>query len=430
MPKQHRIFGFAAARWRSRRTQLAKALDVISLGFCVFDARGRLRICNAPYLAMYGLSPGLVRPGCDLDTLLRHRAAAGTYDLDPDQYRAAVAAMIAQGTPAISEIKLSDGRIIKMSQHPMPEGGWVSVHQDVSEQRLIDEQRFAALEGEKRRNWLEEFAASFRCQAETSLHTVAEHAAATRRVAKELLTHSGETMFSAGTALEKSHKVMSAVTTVSSAASELATSIGEIAHQLGRTAEAVHTAVEDAEQTGIEIDHLADAGQKIGDVVTLINHIAGQTNLLALNATIEAARAGAAGRGFAVVASEVKSLSVQTAKATEDISRQINSLRESAEVAVQAIERITTRIKEIDHFASEAASALQQQDIATTEISRNAHESEEGLNAVVGMLTTVTDDALKTSASAKSVLSASNAVEVTSTTLHDEVEEFLRRTIT
>jgi len=234
-------------------------------------------------------------------------------------------------------------------------------------------------------------------------------------------------MFSAGTALEKSHKVLAAVTTVSSAARELVPSIAEINRQLARTAEAVRQAVGEAEQTNVQIGDLANVGQKIGDVVKLIHHIASRTNLLALNATIEAARAGAAGKGFAVVASEVKTLSVQTAKATEDISREIDAVRKSADAAVRAIERIARRIQEIDQFASAAASSLQQQDAATSEISKNASDSEDGVNAVVAMLTAVTGDALKTSSSAKSVLSASNAVEMTSATLREDVEAFLRK---
>ena len=96
--------------------------------------------------------------------------------------------------------------------------------------------------------------------------------------------------------------------------------LGQISEQLVRTTQVVRASVSEAETTNTQIAGLAAAAQKIGDVVKLISDIAGQTNLLALNATIEAARAGDAGRGFAVVASEVKSLAVQTAKATEDIA--------------------------------------------------------------------------------------------------------------
>ena len=419
--------GFLNRRPGERRRQLAAALDAIPVGFCALDDRRRLRACNAAYLAMYRLPATAVRDGCDLDALIEHLAGAGTLDRDPAKRRAALAAMSAEAAPSGGELFLADGRIIKTVHYPVAQGGFVSVHQDISEQRKANQRPLATDESEQRKHWLAEFIASFRTQAQASLETVAENAATTRLVAKELLNHSGETMFSAGTALEKSHKVLAAVTTMSSAARELVPSIGEINNQLARTTDAVRQAVEEAERTNVQIGDLAEAGQKIGDVVKLIQHIASQTNLLALNATIEAARAGTAGKGFGVVASEVKMLSVQTAKATEDISRRIDSVRKSADAAARAIEDMTARIREIDHFASAAASSLQQQDSATSEIFRNASDSEDGVNAVVNMLTAVTNDALKTSSSAKSVLAASNAVQATSAALRDEVEEFLRK---
>jgi hypothetical protein len=407
--------------------RLAAALDVIPQGFCVFDDHERLLVCNRPYVAMYGLSPEIARPGCDLATLLTHRAERGTFDRDPAEYRAALMAEMREGKSTLREAMLPDGRIIETASHPMPDGGWVAIHEDVSERRKADAQRHAMAEREQRRIWLEAAIAALRGDAGASLETVSANAAEMKSVAKALLTHSGETMFSAGVALEKSHKVLAAVTTAASVARELVPSIAEISHQLVQTAEAVRQAVGEAEQTNVEIGELADAGQKIGDIIRLIQHIASQTNLLALNATIEAARAGAAGKGFAVVASEVKSLSVQTAKATEDVSRQIEAVQKSAELAVHAIERMAKRMKEIDLFASRAAASVQQQDSATSEICKNVSDTEEGVNAVVRMLTGVTNDALKTSSSAKGVLTASNTVAVTAAKLREDVETFLHK---
>ena len=122
--------------------------------------------------------------------------------------------------------------------------------------------------------------------------------------------------------------------------------------------------------TNDQIGALANAAQKIGDVVKLIQDIAGQTNLLALNATIEAARAGETGRGFAVVASEVKSLAVQTAKATEEIASQIAGVQTSTWTAVYAIGRIADRMQEINTHTAAVAAAVQQQNAATGEIPR------------------------------------------------------------
>ena len=132
-------------------------------------------------------------------------------------------------------------------------------------------------------------------------------------------------------------------------------SIAEINRQVVSAAEIVRAATAEAQSTNETIGGLAQAAQKIDDVVKLIQSVAGQTNLLALNATIEAARAGAAGKGFAVVAAEVKALAVQTAKATEDIAAQIAAVQSSTQSAVRAIGSITGRMEEIRQFTAAIA---------------------------------------------------------------------------
>src|SRR6202163_2120226 len=138
--------------------------------------------------------------------------------------------------------------------------------------------------------------------------------------------------------------------TEAGAATELSVSIKEISRQRMQANDVVRSAVADAGATNDDIAALARVAQKIGDVVKLIQDIAGQTNLLALNATIEAARAGDAGRGFAVVASEVKSLAVQTAKANEEITHEILSVQSSSGKAVSAIRDITRRMQDINSY--------------------------------------------------------------------------------
>ena len=201
----------------------------------------------------------------------------------------------------------------------------------------------------------------------------------------------------------------------------------EIDQQLSRATEVVGAAVVEVEGTNNEMKVLTEAAQKIGDVVKLIQHIAGQTNLLALNATIEAARAGQAGKGFSVVATEVKSLSVQTAKAIEEIAAQIHAVQGSTSGAVEAIQRITGRMKEISEHTTSIAASVGQQSAATNEISQSVTNAAEGAKAVASILEQVTRAVAKASGSAHTVLTASQTVEDAATGLQTKVEDFLQR---
>ena len=141
-------------------------------------------------------------------------------------------------------------------------------------------------------------------------------------------------------------------------------------------------AVDQARITNDRVGELSKAAARIGDVVELINTIAGQTNLLALNATIEAARAGEAGRGFAVVASEVKALAEQTAKATGEIGQQIGSIQAATQESVGAIKEISGTIEKLSEISSTIAAAVEEQGAATQEISRNVQQAAQGTQQV------------------------------------------------
>jgi methyl-accepting chemotaxis protein len=208
---------------------------------------------------------------------------------------------------------------------------------------------------------------------------------------------------------------------------ELFSSIAEINRQLAQTNGLVELAVAEAGTTSYQMGRLADASKKIGDVVKLIQDVAGQTNLLALNATIEAARAGAAGRGFAVVASEVKSLAVQTAKATEEIAGFIGEVQESTDSAVQAIRLTVARIREISHLTASTAGAVQEQNAATGTIAQTVASAAKDTKEIVTLLGVVANAATETKFSAETVLTASVAVESAATEMRGEVETFLRR---
>jgi methyl-accepting chemotaxis protein len=305
--------GAAFARSRRKIRQLIDALDNMSQGLCMFDAAERIVVCNRQYLLMYQLPPEAVKPGCTLRELIELRKKTGLFTGDPEQYCREIAESVANGKRSEWVVAASDGRTVHAINVPMPHGGWVSTHEDVTEQRILQQQREDMAEQQKRRAVVDAAIASFRSGMEALLGTFGDSAAAMRATAVTLSAAANHGSLCATSAVEASNNASTGVRTAAGATDELSNSIVEIARQIAQTNGVVHIAVGEAQSTDGEMSSLADSAQKIGDIVKLIQTIAEQTNLLALNATIEAARAGDAGRGFAVVASEVKSLAVQTA---------------------------------------------------------------------------------------------------------------------
>ena len=215
------------------------------------------------------------------------------------------------------------------------------------------------------------------------------------------------------------------VQSVASASEELSASVDEISRQVQESARMANEAVSRARKTNDQVSELSKAAARIGDVVELINTIAGQTNLLALNATIEAARAGEAGRGFAVVASEVKALAEQTAKATGDISQQINGIQAATQDSVGAIKEISSTIEKLSEIAATIASAVEEQGAATQEISRNVQQAALGTQEVSTNIVDVQRGATETGSASSQVLAAAQSLSSDSNRLKLEVGKFL-----
>jgi methyl-accepting chemotaxis protein len=215
------------------------------------------------------------------------------------------------------------------------------------------------------------------------------------------------------------------VQSVASSTEEMASSITEISRQVQESARMAGEAVEQARTTNSRVGELSKAAARIGDVVELINTIAGQTNLLALNATIEAARAGEAGRGFAVVASEVKALAEQTAKATGEIGQQITGIQAATQESVNAIKEISGTIEKLSEISSTIAAAVEEQGAATQEISRNVQQAAHGTQQVSANITDVQRGASETGSASSQVLSAAQSLSGDSNRLKLEVGKFL-----
>jgi methyl-accepting chemotaxis protein len=252
-------------------------------------------------------------------------------------------------------------------------------------------------------------------QASTELEASAGTLTATAERSEELAT----------TVAAASEEASTNVQSVASATEEMASSVNEISRQVQGSARIAGEAVEQAQKTNDRVAELAKAAARIGDVVELINSIAGQTNLLALNATIEAARAGEAGRGFAVVASEVKALAEQTAKATGEISQQISGIQAATQESVTAIKEIGDTIGRMSEIAATIAAAVEEQGAATQEISRNVQQAANGTQQVSSNIADVQRGASETGSASAQVLGAAKSLSGESDRLKREVGKFL-----
>jgi methyl-accepting chemotaxis protein len=422
------VGAFAGRRLDEKSSFLTIVLNNMTQGVILFDAHERVLVCNDRYVEMYGLSPDVVKAGCSLGDLIENRITTGSLNIDPDKYRDEILTAVRRGQVMNRIVETPDGRAVLVVNRPVKGGQyWIGTHDDITE-RIHAERKSAAMsEQERRRVEIETEIRAFRESVAAVLRTVTESTAALKSIAVALSNSSGFTSERAAGAVNTSNEASSNMTAAASAAEELIASIGEIGRQIGQAAEVASHSVVEAQTTNEQMTRLSDTVQEIGEVVNLIRNIAGQTNLLALNATIEAARAGEAGRGFAVVASEVKSLAVQTAKATEQIANQIEAVQSSTRVAVDAILRNTERMREIDGHTSAVALSLQQQDSATDEISHNVASAAHGAKGMVTVLDEVTRAVGDTRSAASKVLQASETVEAAATSLQRGIEGFLSR---
>ena len=313
-----------------------------------------------------------MKPGCSLSDIIRHRIDSGTLSGGMEQYRAELVEAMQQGRTMSRVLSAPSGIVIAVVNRPIAGGRyWVGTHDDITERQKAERQSIAHAEQEARRARIDDAILAFREDVEAVLATVEDSAAEMNMIATDLSASSRQTESRATSAVQSSNEVSANVQSAAAMAEELLVSIAEINQSLNHATALTRTAASDAAATNGQIGGLSTAAQEIGAVVNLIRNIAGQTNLLALNATIEAARAGEAGRGFAVVASEVKSLAVQTAKATEQIAGQIAAVQQSTLAVVEAIRRNASRMTEIDACTSSVAAALEEQNAATGAISRN-----------------------------------------------------------
>jgi len=304
---------------------------------------------------------------------------------------------------------------VQLLKAKMIEADQLRAEQSEVEQRLL----------RQRQADMNELANSFEATVGDIVETVSS-ASCELEVSAKTLTASAESAQTRTTMVAAaSEEASTNVQSVASATEEMASSINEVSRQVQESARMASDAVGQARNTTDRVSELSKAAARIGDVVELINTIAGQTNLLALNATIEAARAGESGRGFAVVASEVKALAEQTAKATGEIGEQVSGIQTATQQSVGAIREISGTIEKLSEISSAIAAAVEEQGMATQEISRNVEQAAQGTRQVSSNITDVQRGASETGSASSQVLSAAQTLSRDSDRLRREVAKFL-----
>ncbi|WP_256371420.1 methyl-accepting chemotaxis protein [Stappia sp. ES.058] len=272
----------------------------------------------------------------------------------------------------------------------------------------------------------EKLASEFEAAVGGIVDSVASAATEMLASAQTLSASAEENSASSATVSAAAEEASTNVQAVSGAAEELSSSISEINRQVNDSQEISEAAVQSVAATNQRVSTLTTAADKIGEVIALITDIAEQTNLLALNATIEAARAGEAGKGFAVVAAEVKELASQTAKATEEIGKQIKGIQGATEETVGSIGSIGETIDRIRQVSTAISASVEQQGSATHEIARNIEQVSSGMYEVTTTITSVSSTAAETGAASSQLVSAANELSQQSEVLRSEVDKFLR----
>jgi methyl-accepting chemotaxis protein len=265
---------------------------------------------------------------------------------------------------------------------------------------------------------------AFRASVDQVLKSLGDNSSSMRKVAQSISGSAADAAGQAAAAAKASQRAAGNVTAVAGAAEELAAALAETGRQVTHAANVVKDADVRTERSVTEIDGLAAASERIGQVISLIQAIAEQTNLLALNATIEAARAGDAGRGFAVVAQEVKTLAGQTAKATNEIAEQIAAIQGSTKSAVAAVREIGTSMRGINEVTSAIASAVEQQGVATREISANAQMAAQVNETLAANISSANQAIAVTKDSSGTVQSASEELAAQADRLARAVTQF------
>lgn len=356
--------------------------------------------------------------------------AGGDYEIEvPGQDREDEIGVMAG---AVEGFKLSALERIRLEQESR-EAEQVQLQREEEERKAsaarekAEAERKAAevAEREDRANNINELITSFDSKVTEMMEVMSSSSTEMSATAKELVATSSDTKKRSSIVATASDETANNVNMVAAAAEELTSSVQEISRQVTKASDISLSAVSEAKKSEASIIALADAAEKINDVIGIISDIAEQTNLLALNATIESARAGEAGKGFAVVASEVKELAGQTSSATDEISNQIKEMQNLTKEAVNSVKSIVDVNNKSNEVTVNIQAAVEEQSAATNEISQNIQQVAKGTNEVSSNITRVAEGAEETGSAGDQVLSVADELGKISNTLKKDIELFL-----
>lgn len=295
-------------------------------------------------------------------------------------------------------------------------------------ERLASErERVLADEAEARAQRLRAMVANFRDEMDGAMAILDKASDVMQADARGLTGASERARQQIALVSRNSNEMTTSIEQTAAASQELASSIAEIGRNVSQTADSSQSAARLARAASAEIEALARTGESVGAVVEIIRGIAAQTSMLALNATIEAARAGAMGKGFAVVASEVKTLSAQTATATDEVARSIEAIQTASQRSLKSIREIVAAIGEVETVSVAIAYAVGEQDRATAEIAREVQISSDGVGRSAQSLQSFETVTERTYAAAGSLQSSSDDLATQAQRIRREVAEFCER---
>ena len=344
----------------------------------------------------------------------------------------AISQPISAMTAALTRLAAGDFNIALPAESRRDEIGEMAGAARVFKDNMIETERLRAeqladqqAQSIQRRDERLRLASGFQDAVGSIVDKVSSEATELEAAASTLTRTAEATLELSGVVSGASGEASSNIQSVAVATGEMTSSVEEIGRQVVHSRKIAQSAVEHARTTDARITALSQAAGRIGEVVQLITGIAEQTNLLALNATIEAARAGEAGRGFAVVAQEVKALAAQTAKATDEIGKQILGMQSATQESVDAIKEIGAVILQISDVSGVIAAAVEEQGAATREIARNVQMASDGAGRVGSAIADVHQGAADTGSASGQVLSSAQSLSNQASQLKLEVESFL-----